>query len=691
MQFLNPLVLFGLAASAIPLIIHLLNLRKIKTIEFSSLKFLNELQKSSIKKMKIKQILLLIIRTLLLIFLILAFARPSVKSHLPILGSYSKTSAIILIDNSYSMDVSDEFGNRFNQAKSVAKSIIKNLKEGDEAGFVLLSPNEANAKKSLTRNLKLIDNELNSVNINNFSGNYINSLSKIQTLLEDSKNLVKEVYIISDFQKSNIKENLDSLKFFDNNTIVYLVPIGGYSKSEIQNLSIDSIKIASSIFQKNKPVETEFSVINLSNKQFSGIVASNYLNKQKLAQRSFDITSNESKMLNISSIPSVSGLYNGYIELENDALEQDNKRYYGFILPEKPKSAIIGSDASIKYLKIILNLDIDGQNPTEILANREISSIDLSRFDVVYFTGPFKKSDFAIIKQYTENGGGAFIFANSDTDPQVFIDGMNNIGLNVQQSTNNNQEISIRKVDKMHPLFSNVFKNPADEKLQIESPKFNKFYKISGGQNIINMDNGSILSEIKNKNGKILVFGSSTEEKWSNIAVSSIFPTIVYRSLYYLSSKELRNLSIHPQYSYLLEIPSKLAISGKFKMVNPDNSESFYNPAQIGDKYIIELTNLNKFGNYILYNSLNQIVSILSVNPENLESKIDKYSSDDTKKWFTEISNSGTKIEEIKEYNDINKSISRAKAGTELWQIFVILAIVMALLELLIQRMYKNE
>ena len=46
------------------------------------------------------------------------------------------------------MDVSDEFGNRFNQAKSVAKSIIKNLKEGDEAGFVLLSPNEANEKKS---------------------------------------------------------------------------------------------------------------------------------------------------------------------------------------------------------------------------------------------------------------------------------------------------------------------------------------------------------------------------------------------------------------------------------------------------------------------------------------------------------------------------------------------------------------
>jgi hypothetical protein len=59
-----------------------------------------------------------LIRTLLLIFLILAFSRPSVKSHLPLLGTYSKNSTVILIDNSYSMDVSDEFGNRLSQAKS---------------------------------------------------------------------------------------------------------------------------------------------------------------------------------------------------------------------------------------------------------------------------------------------------------------------------------------------------------------------------------------------------------------------------------------------------------------------------------------------------------------------------------------------------------------------------------------------
>jgi len=42
MTFLNPLVLFGLFAAAIPIIIHLLTLRKLRTVEFSTLTFLKE-------------------------------------------------------------------------------------------------------------------------------------------------------------------------------------------------------------------------------------------------------------------------------------------------------------------------------------------------------------------------------------------------------------------------------------------------------------------------------------------------------------------------------------------------------------------------------------------------------------------------------------------------------------------------
>ncbi len=46
MTFLNPFLLFGLATAAIPVILHLLNLRKLRTIDFSTRTFLKEIQQS---------------------------------------------------------------------------------------------------------------------------------------------------------------------------------------------------------------------------------------------------------------------------------------------------------------------------------------------------------------------------------------------------------------------------------------------------------------------------------------------------------------------------------------------------------------------------------------------------------------------------------------------------------------------
>src|SRR5437762_1849096 len=103
MVFLNPLVLFGLAAAAIPLILHLLNLRKLRTIEFSTLTFLKELQQSKIRKLKLRQILLLIVRTLLVMLIVLAFARPALRGTiLGSIGSHAHSTVLFVLDDSFS-------------------------------------------------------------------------------------------------------------------------------------------------------------------------------------------------------------------------------------------------------------------------------------------------------------------------------------------------------------------------------------------------------------------------------------------------------------------------------------------------------------------------------------------------------------------------------------------------------------
>lgn len=79
MNFLNSTILAGLVAAFAPLIIHLLNRQKVRTVQFSSLRFLRDLQKTKMRRLKLRQALLLIIRTLIVVFLVLAFARPTIK------------------------------------------------------------------------------------------------------------------------------------------------------------------------------------------------------------------------------------------------------------------------------------------------------------------------------------------------------------------------------------------------------------------------------------------------------------------------------------------------------------------------------------------------------------------------------------------------------------------------------------
>ena len=132
MTFLNPAILFGLIAASIPIVLHFLNLRKLKRVEFSTLTFLKELQKTKIKRIKLKQWLLLLLRIAIIIFLVMAFARPTVKSISIGNSSAAKTTAVIIIDNTFSMSVVTGNGSYLNHAKQIAKMLLNNFQDGDE-------------------------------------------------------------------------------------------------------------------------------------------------------------------------------------------------------------------------------------------------------------------------------------------------------------------------------------------------------------------------------------------------------------------------------------------------------------------------------------------------------------------------------------------------------------------------------
>ena len=182
MVFLNPAVLFGLIAAAIPVVLHFLNLQKLNRIEFSTLAFLKELQKTKIRKLKFKQWLLLFLRILLILLLVSAFARPTLESYTIGGTSAAKTSSVFLVDDSFSMSLVKGNGSQFNKEKEIIKDILGSYEQGDEA-LILFTTNVQDQK--FLSDLQNTNEEINSKEISVKKTDFNHAIEKAVTSLHE--------------------------------------------------------------------------------------------------------------------------------------------------------------------------------------------------------------------------------------------------------------------------------------------------------------------------------------------------------------------------------------------------------------------------------------------------------------------------------------------------------------------------
>src|SRR6202008_351487 len=101
MSFVYPAFLYSLFAILIPIIIHLFNFRKYKTVYFTNVKFLRELKQESQSKSRLKELLILLSRILAISCLVLAFAQPVIVDKNSKVKVGQKAVGIF-IDNSFS-------------------------------------------------------------------------------------------------------------------------------------------------------------------------------------------------------------------------------------------------------------------------------------------------------------------------------------------------------------------------------------------------------------------------------------------------------------------------------------------------------------------------------------------------------------------------------------------------------------
>jgi len=421
MTFLNPAILFGLLAASIPIIIHLLNLRKLKKIDFSTLQFLKELQKNKIRKIKIKQWLLLALRVLIILAIVTAFARPTlVGVSIGGTTSAAKTTAVFILDDTFSMSVIDQDGSYFNQVKESIKNILNQFEEGDEFGLVLVShqPDEI----EMTSNLSKFRQEIDATNISFASGKLNNAIIKAAQLIGDAKNFNKEIYLFTDFQKGRVAletEITDLKEQLGEQVRLYSFNYGG---KEVFNFGIEDLKINTQIFEKDKPVKFEATVKNYSDRTKDNLVVSLFVNGERLAQQSINLNPGESKTANLEAATKTFGYSEALVEIEEDDILQDNKRFSSFFIPEKIPVLILADNLNdTKLIEAALkSVSEQGYFDVTVKKVEQVSSTQLNNFQVIILLSSNFANAQVELNKILSAGKGIIILPSSVTDVTSF-------------------------------------------------------------------------------------------------------------------------------------------------------------------------------------------------------------------------------------------------------------------------------
>jgi uncharacterized membrane protein len=692
MIFLNPAILFGLLAASIPVIIHLFNLRKLKKIEFSTLTFLKELQKNKIRKIKLKQWILLALRVLIILFVVMAFARPALQS-IQIGGTTSaaKTTTIFILDDTFSMAVVDQKGSYFNQSKEIIKQVLSQLQGGDEVGLILVS--NLKTENKLTSNLSEFLKNVDQTDLSFASGDLNSAITKAAQLISESKNFNKEIYILSDFQKNKItKENLNNnLSELLNESIrLYSFDL---SDKEVFNLSVNELRINNQIFEKDKPVSFSVTITNNSKQDVNSAVVSLFLNDERSAQKSFDVNAEQSTIVEIEATPKSTGFIDVVAEIETDEIEQDNKRFASLFIPEKISVGLFAeSQNDLTYVDLALQTAGEGKYKIERKSLNQLTSQQLNKHQTIIISANTISSGIEQLKNFLQNGGGLILFPSSNQDVVRSNQLYSQLGLRITSSfvgkvNTTDLKIKFDKTDFNHPVFQNIFQN--DEKNKYESPELNAYYKLtsSGNQIISLVDGTSFLSEYKIGKGKIFVFNSAPVLSWSDFPIKSIFAPLMNKSVAYLSSKE-RDENIFLAGDEV-NINLKNTNVSQIKILRPDKTDEFINLSDNVRNDYLAFSNTSVTGSYKFYSGENLIENI-SVNTDPTESKIDYADESEFENYLEQIKFAGKYVSIDKESNVVEK-IMQARFGSELWRYFLLIAIILALVEMTIARNAKKD
>lgn len=571
MSFLNPILLLGLTGIAAPILIHLLNRRQIKRVPWAAMRFLRQSIENNQKRLRLEDLILLLLRVLLIILLAVTLARPSLN---PGLGSAWQTPVVclILIDDSYSMTQINGATSRFDQAKRAAMQVIESLPPGSSAAIWLVADNVRPIVPDPSRDLAVVRRLIHDLKPSDRSTDLLPGLRQGVQMLQRHQNSRREIYLITDAQALGFQQVDAIQQLLESSKSEIRTSILQIDQPEDENLGVSSLIQFAGVPVAGRPLRFSATVTNYGLKPAANIrinlkiSASNPTEQATDASAPVDdatidlIKPGESKTVFLFGRLKNEGYYAVTASIQPDRVPADDTRSILVRAIGRTRVLLVDGEKGIEarddetfFLRNALAasgavglsslVEFTLTDPDMLVSER------LENYDTVILANVADLSENTLdaLARYVKDGGGMLIFSGNNVKAEKYQRMFGQRGLlpvDFGQAMGNerseNQLTTFSDSSLDHPLVS-LWKDAANGKLgSVRIYKYVPLAPVSPAdpvnpvpQVVLRLLDGTPISvECKVGEGQVLIFGLTADSSWSDLPVRpGIYIPLLYRCL----------------------------------------------------------------------------------------------------------------------------------------------------------------
>ncbi len=537
LSWISPLYLSGVLLLALPVLLHLVQRQSRSGIKFPSLMFLKKIQYREKRRLKIRNWWLLVLRCLLLLLVVLAFARPflSERTGGTVLDS-GRQDNVIVIDKSYSMMIS----NHWQQAQEIALDLVGEKPSQDRMGLVIFD-DKAEVLSNLTTDANSLSALIKSQSPGLRTTHLRVAVEQAARLLAGSDAIQKHIFLISDFQASAASSG--GVAKISKDIELRTLPV---NIADAANATISSFSVKPSLVDARNEFSLNIELTNNSSVTLDQQIKLE-LNGRELQRRELRLDPGTVAEENFDRL-SVSGdLIRGVVRLNDDALLLDNRAFFVYTSNQRiPVLILDGARPRVNqsvYLESALRLSRNPVFQVKRLSSNDLKPEDLTSWAVIIL------NDTAIpggvlgeaLRNFVSAGGGLLVATGDSVQgnwPSA-DDGFLAGTLLHKVVSKQGMAQHISQIDGNHALSSVP---GAVGKIDLSMARIFAYRNLRPniGDRVVGRysDGGVALLERAVGRGRVMVLTTTLDTHWNDFAVQPVFLPFLHHTLRYLAAFE---------------------------------------------------------------------------------------------------------------------------------------------------------